>query len=744
MHPDNGMALPGHGMAMGQSDIWGAALGMCLTNVFLLWAVPLLASVVPHNSLNPDTHLAVVAVLGGILEVILWVSRRSKELRLFLRHIRFLTPSVRILFAVALQVLIFTTCSLSADDVLLLGKASGLSLPADWVGKDFVVDADPATLVWNPKTISVILPCAEEREYALKTVKAVFDSTPPEVLHEIIVVDDGSSPPLTQTYLDEDVQRQYKTKVLRHTRTVGLIQAKKTGGDAATGDIIVFFDCHVAPQPEWHRSFLKLIGQNYRRMVVPQITDLDIDTWTQNDKAGGGRAKCYLTWDADFKWFDSDDVYIAVISGGLLGMSRRWWFETGGYDEQMLGWGGENLDQSLRVWLCGGEIVAAEDSAVAHMWRLGTFATRARYWTVGDTAANRARAVYGWYGEFAEKLSHFPNFNMRNWGRSFGFGPWYGNVSNIWAVRDRLKCRPFAWFLQRFKSLYEDAGLIPRQVFKLREEGIGKCLRFDGSAGTSKDGLGTASLASCDGDEDHRLFWHVGNRNARTGRCCSGLRAWNTEQCLQDLGGGLFKTFVCETAGISFLQEWAVSSSTGRLASSYNDRCAEVEDGGLQEVACQQAGGSRSRWSKVSAIVPLERKLYEKAHQEHPEVFANMDKQLFAAGEAFPSRSRAICDTALGGCIELYPQAGGFERCLSIPPSHQAGAFVQDLTECTSFYVFGGALRPAHAQDFCLGRSRNASTETWGIFICDGGPSQKFHRYEGAFCNAADECLAFK
>lgn len=45
-----------------------------------------------------------------------------------------------------------------------------------------------------------------------------------------------------------------------------------------------------------------------------------------------------------------------VMSGGLLAMSRSWWEETGGYDSSMRGWGGENLDQSLRIWRCGGEL----------------------------------------------------------------------------------------------------------------------------------------------------------------------------------------------------------------------------------------------------------------------------------------------------------------------------------------------------------------------------------------------------
>lgn len=100
------------------------------------------------------------------------------------------------------------------------------------------------------------------------------------------------------------------------------------------------------------------------------ITDLDIDTWTERMR-NNGQAKCYMTFDADFKWFNSRDNDVPVLSGGLLGMSRRWWLMTGGYDPIMRGWGGENLDQSLRSWLCGGEIVNAPTSYVAHMWRVG-------------------------------------------------------------------------------------------------------------------------------------------------------------------------------------------------------------------------------------------------------------------------------------------------------------------------------------------------------------------------------------
>eukprot|EP00439_Symbiodinium_sp_Y106_P047573 s3723_g6.t1 len=337
--------------------------------------------------------------------------------------------------------------------------------------------------------ISVVLPCAGEGQYALNTVRAVYESVPANILHEIIVVDDGSEPPLAESFLTRDVVNVYKVTIIRHAQTVGLIGAKKDGGDAATGDIVVFFDCHVAPQPGWHESFLRLIGENYRRIVTPVITDLDVGTWQQR---GGnqGQAKCYLTWDADFKWFTSDDPYVPILSGGLLGISKRWWNETGGYDVEMVGWGGENLDQSLRSWLCGGEIMMAQDSFVAHMWRSSRDTRTKAHYKVqpGAAARNRLRAAVAWFGDFSQKLSSFPGLQYER--RNADGAPWYGNLDNILEVKTRLGCKSFAWFMNRFKHVYEDGGLIPAETFRIERDG--RCLTYEGGAGTSPDGKGTA------------------------------------------------------------------------------------------------------------------------------------------------------------------------------------------------------------------------------------------------------------
>jgi len=175
--------------------------------------------------------------------------------------------------------------------------------------------------------------------------------------------------------------------------------AKQTGGVAATGDIVAFFDCHCCPKLNWHVEIIQNIRDNPKRMVVPAITDLDLDTF--DEKTGSSvNAKCYLTFDMDFKWYDDESDYIPTISGGLFAMSRDWFNLTGGFDEHMHGWGGENLDQSLRAWLCGGEIVRAQTSRIPHMWRTADPRTRSKSMLQVPYTNNGGLVAAAWLDEF--------------------------------------------------------------------------------------------------------------------------------------------------------------------------------------------------------------------------------------------------------------------------------------------------------------------------------------------------------
>jgi len=424
-------------------------------------------------------------------------------------------------------------------------------------------------------TMSIVFPCSGEGMLAVQTVERFCERTPEELLKEIIVVDDGSRTPLAETFAQDsrrlDLSPRCKLRILRHERTSGLMAAKHTGGMAATGDIVAFFDCHCAPGVGWHTQIVDLISENPRRMVVPLITDLDLDTFDEATTTNVN-AKCYLTFSADFKWYDDDSDYIPTISGGLVVMSREWFNMTGGFDEGMHGWGGENLDQSLRAWLCGGEIVRARNSRVAHMWRSGGARTRARYGPSGfGPTNNRGRVAAAWFGAF---LPFYRGSSVEA-----------SEVANFRPVKRRLGCKPFSFFLYRFRKIYVDAGILAEQVFHLRDAVTGLCL-------TASSVL---TLATCAEGSRGQSF-QLGNLDVGLHRCCSGIRLVGKDDCFDHVDSAGVHFYACDVSGNNRNQRWTLrddgrivhkdetclaSTNTGNGPKLVEGSCATEGDGGV-------------------------------------------------------------------------------------------------------------------------------------------------------------------
>ncbi|CAE7326869.1 Galntl5 [Symbiodinium natans] len=520
---------------------------------------------------------------------------------------------------------------------------------------------------WNPKTLSVVLPCAGEGLFAKKTVMSVADSVPGGIgggiLEDIVVVDDGSQPPLEKDFITQEFRKEYPVKLVRHKKAVGLMGAKSAGAAKASGDVIVFFDCHVAPQDSWYREFLESIATNYRRIVVPVITNLDIDTWKEVNR-NQGFAKCYLTWDADFKWVESTTPFMPVLSGGLLGISKRWWNETGGYDDGMSGWGGENVDQSLRSWLCGGEIVSLPNAFVAHMREDPR--TVQNYEVSGvDSVKNKARAVLAWFDDFRNKAAQYPAMSY--------VGLLDGQQSQVDLNRDvsnfEEEFRSFLGILELcsmplmslpFLISFSSISRFPFIDCRFKESGVSGSRSPHNCRGlwivlalVSEVSL-VAILVLCDSPEMARADSHSVEGNLLvTFPMPKSARSWNTDQCLvtQLVEGGMVQTHVCDVSGkqdsagelaklakslrrvLILMLQLVTTNRTGHSVTTGHckERCLVRDkkagrDGSLKVdqmklVECSKAAKNGPRWEKLDAFEPLETQLYEKALKATPEIF---------------------------------------------------------------------------------------------------------------------------
>eukprot|EP00386_Alphamonas_edax_P007468 GDKI01024873.1.p1 GENE.GDKI01024873.1~~GDKI01024873.1.p1 ORF type:complete len:529 (-),score=93.60 GDKI01024873.1:25-1611(-) len=369
-------------------------------------------------------------------------------------------------------------------------------------GRNIGVDPELANfLIDYPhiNSVSVVVVAHNEHKYLQKTLDSIIDATPKSLLQEIVVVDDASEPPLKTL-----VEKYTQVKLVVNAKREGLIRSKITGADASQGDLLVFLDAHVKPEPGWILPLLRHTNENYKRVVVPVIPLLDEATWTTDKSAVG--IKMMFDWSLEFNWFEDDDDLVPCMSGGLLAMTKRWWNESGKLDDGMQQWGGENIEQSVRTWLCGGEIYVARDSVVSHLFR-EKFPYALSY---DHVLHNKIRAVDVWFGNWSSKFydAYPPAKDATVRGGA-------GDMSARVALREKLQCRDFNWYVDKFRDVFMMKGLLPRETFVLKEQHTNKCL----SSGDDGEGV---VVKACDANSNAQRFYldsKTGIKNIQTEKC---------------------------------------------------------------------------------------------------------------------------------------------------------------------------------------------------------------------------------
>ncbi|XP_029426358.1 polypeptide N-acetylgalactosaminyltransferase 11 isoform X2 [Nannospalax galili] len=281
----------------------------------------------------------------------------------------------------------------------------------------------------------------------LRTVHSVVDRTPAHLLHEVILVDDNSNFDDLKGELDEYVHRYLpgKIRVIRNGKREGLIRGRMIGAAHATGEVLVFLDSHCEVNVRWLQPLLAIIQEDPHTVVCPVIDIISADTlaYSSSPVVRGG-----FNWGLHFKWdlvplseLGGPDGATAPIksptmAGGLFAMNRQYFNELGQYDSGMDIWGGENLEISFRIWMCGGKLFIIPCSRVGHIFR-----KRRPYGSPEgqDTMThNSLRLAHVWLDEYKEQyFSLRPDLKTKN----------FGNISERVELRKKLGCQSFKWYL---------------------------------------------------------------------------------------------------------------------------------------------------------------------------------------------------------------------------------------------------------------------------------------------------------
>ena len=330
-----------------------------------------------------------------------------------------------------------------------------------------------------PTTSVVIIFHNEARSTLLRTIYAILDRTPETLLAEIILVDDASTFDWLKEPLEDYVKHiSSKIKLLRLDSRQGLIRARVFGAETATGEVLYFADAHTEVNVNWLQPLLARIQENTQVLAVPLMDPISWETlrymWPQNHDHSA------FTWKLDFQYQamppdkaklhkdnPTQPIPTPVMVGCAHAINRDYFFASGSYDAGMEIWGGENIEHSFRLWMCGGRVEIVPCSRVGHI-----FKPKLPYSFEKEDAGvviqrNLMRVADVWMDEYKEYFyATQPKLASINW----------ETLSERHELRQKLKCKNFQWYLD---NVFPELQIPPKTAEhygKLQSVANQKCL----------------------------------------------------------------------------------------------------------------------------------------------------------------------------------------------------------------------------------------------------------------------------
>ncbi|KAK3736639.1 hypothetical protein QZH41_017027 [Actinostola sp. cb2023] len=364
-----------------------------------------------------------------------------------------------------------------------------------------------------PKASIIIVFHNEGWSTLLRTVHTVLLRSPPDLLQEIVMVDDFSSKDHLKDHLDEYMDKLGKIKIVRTKERVGLIKARVIGADNSIGEVIIFLDAHCEANHGWLPPLLERIALNHHTAVCPTIDFIDHNTFQY--KPMDPLIRGTFNWRFDYKERSltakmlalrkdaTDPVKSPVMAGGLFGINREYFKKLGQYDPGMFIWGGEQYEISFKLWQCGGQLENIPCSRVGHVYRHHVPYTYPKH---DATLVNFRRVAEVWMDEYKDWL-----YDRRPDLKSVD----PGDISERLALRKRLKCKSFKWYLENVandtvKTAYEPL----RANGEIRNPASNLCI--DSMSRKS----GNVGLQACHGQGGNQAFQYTYIKEFRTDETC--------------------------------------------------------------------------------------------------------------------------------------------------------------------------------------------------------------------------------
>jgi polypeptide N-acetylgalactosaminyltransferase len=125
-------------------------------------------------------------------------------------------------------------------------------------------------------SVTIVIPFHNEVLSTLtRTIHSIFKRSPPELLKEVILVNDHSDKEYCYGPLEDYIKDHFdvnRIRIIVMPIRSGLMWARLAGARASRTDIIVFMDCHTEANANWLPPLIEPIAQDYRVCVCPYVS----------------------------------------------------------------------------------------------------------------------------------------------------------------------------------------------------------------------------------------------------------------------------------------------------------------------------------------------------------------------------------------------------------------------------------------------------------------------------------------
>nr|XP_033771638.1 polypeptide N-acetylgalactosaminyltransferase 6-like isoform X2 [Geotrypetes seraphini] len=350
----------------------------------------------------------------------------------------------------------------------------------------------------------------------LRTVHSVLYTVPRFLLHEIILVDDASTNEDLKKTLDEYVKQLQVVRVLRQLERKGLVGARLLGAEQAKADVLVFLDAHCECWPGWLEPLLERIALDNTLVVSPNIASIDLHSFQFEQPVPKPliHSRGIFDWSLvfmyeplpqaleDMRTDKTQPFSTPTIAGGLFAISKAFFQHIGTYDPGMQIWGGEHLEMSFRVWMCGGKLEIVPCSVIGHIYRLENPHVSPEESSV--VSRNLVRVAEVWMDEYKMLFYHRHMDAARIFKEKS-----YGDLSQRHRLREQLGCKSFGWYMNNVRSDFFIPEFNPRFYGSLVNLGLKRCLEI----GELEDGKAEVSTSKCQDDDPAAQYFEYSSLN---------------------------------------------------------------------------------------------------------------------------------------------------------------------------------------------------------------------------------------